>query len=365
MVKIKDIARKMEEWAPLPLQETYDNAGLMVGQFDTPVSKILVTLDITEEVVSEAQNKGCELIVAHHPIIFKGLKRLTGSNYVERTVILAIKNNVALYAAHTNLDNIKQGVSNRIAERLGLRNVKILDPKHGALMKLTTFVPIKNTPDVLNALYQSGAGQIGNYKNCSFRTMGTGTFTPNENAMPHIGQQNVAEEVEENRIEVIFPGFQKNNVLKALKEAHPYEEVAYYLYALENVNQEVGPGVVGELEHPMEEQGFLAFLKEKMKTGTIKYTPCPNKKIKKVAICGGAGSFLLSKAKSVGAQAFITGDFKYHEFFDADKKLLIADIGHYESEQFTKDLIYEYLTKNFPNIAIHLSEVDTNPVQYF
>jgi len=365
MTKIKQITQQLEKLAPSSYQESYDNAGLIVGNTDTEVTGVLFTLDVTEAVVEEAKHKNCNLIVAHHPIVFKGLKKLNGSNYVERTVIKAIKEDIAIYATHTNLDHVTQGVNWKIAERLGLHNVKILAPKKQLLLKLTVFVPFENSQTLLKALFDAGAGTIGQYKNCSFRTEGIGTFQPGELANPVIGTIGNNEEVMEHRIEVMFPAHLENSILKTMKETHPYEEVAYYLQTLENENQEVGAGAIGELPEPMYARDFLPFLKNAMQTSLVKHTAPLNKKIKTVAVCGGAGSFLLPHAIRADADVFITADYKYHEFFDADNRIMICDIGHFESEVFTKDLLYNYLSGIFSNFALCLSEVNTNPVQYF
>ena len=364
MLKIKDITNYLEEWAPLAYQESYDNAGLLTGNGQEALKGVLISLDMTEEVVEEAISQGCNLLVAHHPIIFRGLKSLTGRNHVERTVLKAIKNDIALYAIHTNLDNVHRGVNWKISEKIGLKDVQVLSRKKGLLQKLTVFVPKENTSELLNALYAAGAGQIGNYDNCSFRIKGTGTFKPNQQANPTIGKPQQQEEVEEERVEVIFPAYLSNKVLQAMLEAHPYEEVAHFLHALENQYQEVGSGMVGYLPAPMEAKAFLLELKEKMQSSCIRHTSLPENPIQKIAVCGGAGSFLLSQAKSAGADVFITADYKYHEFFDAEGKIVIADIGHYESEVFTKELIYEKIRENFSNIALYLSEISTNPISY-
>lgn len=365
MSTIQDVTSFLEKWAPLAYQESYDNAGLIVGDLQQKVKNVLVTLDCTEALVEEAIQRDCNLIVAHHPIVFKGLKQLNGKNYVERTVIKALKNDIALYAIHTNLDSVKEGVNGRIAQQLGLSSVRILAPKRQILEKLTTFVPVEQTSQVLEALYAAGAGQIGEYKNCSFRTLGTGTFTPTGAADPFLGKLNQPEEVEEYRIEVIFPAPLEGRVLQALRQAHPYEEVAYYLHQLENSNQEVGSGVIGILPEPLSENDWLAYLKSQMNLKVIRHTELRNKTVQKIAICGGSGSFLLRDALRQQADVFVTADFKYHEFFDAEKQLMICDIGHYESEVFTKELLSERLTENFPNFATLLSKTDTNPVHYF
>ncbi|CAN5265758.1 Nif3-like dinuclear metal center hexameric protein [soil metagenome] len=364
-MQIKSIINHLESIAPKPYQESYDNLGLLTGDPEEELKGVLITLDVTEAVVQEALDKNCNLIIAHHPIIFRGLKKLTGKNYVEKVVIKAIRNHLAIYAIHTNLDNVHAGVNKKISDKIELLNTRILAPKKNLLQKIITFVPTAHTADVLQALNEAGAGNIGNYKNCSFRVQGTGTFEPNEVANPAIGKKNKLEEVQEDRIEVIFPAHLEHRIMAALKLHHPYEEVAYYLQNLTNENQEVGSGMTGELPKPMEETEFLEYLKEKMQLKTIKITSLLGKPIKKVALCGGAGSFLLSQAIASGAEVFISSDFKYHEFFDAENKIIIADIGHYESEVYTKDLIYEILNKYFTNIALNLSETVTNPISYF
>lgn len=364
MPKIKDVLNYLESIAPISYQEAYDNSGLALGDANSDVTGVLITLDITEAVVQEAIDTNANLIIAHHPLIFKGLKKLTGKSYVERSVIKAIKNDICIYGIHTNLDNVKAGVNKRIADRIGLRNTSILSPKTQNLLKLVAFVPLENTAEVLQAVNEAGAGQIGNYKNCSFRISGTGTFQPNEYASPTIGSKNVQEEVEENRIEVILPSYLKTKVLNALLNAHPYEEVAYFISALENENQEVGSGMIGYLEEAMEEMDFLNMLKKNMNLTLIKHTRVLGKKVRKVAVCGGSGSFLLSNAIQQQADVFVSADFKYHEYFNAENNIIIADIGHYESEVFTKDLIYEFLNKKFTNIALNLSKKVTNPISY-
>ncbi|WP_162053925.1 Nif3-like dinuclear metal center hexameric protein [Pontibacter pamirensis] len=364
MPKIKDITNLLERLAPLRYQESYDNAGLQTGDAQAEVTGVLLTLDCTEAVIDEALKKGCNLIVAHHPVIFKGLKQLTGRNYVERTIIKAIQHNIAIYASHTNLDNVLYGVNTKIADKLELQQQRILINKPQTLMQLVSFVPVENTDEVLQALHKAGAGNIGEYSNCSFQVTGTGSFLPSDKASPAIGQAGKAEEVQENRIEVLFPAYLQSTVMAALQKAHPYEEVAHYLYSLENQNQEVGIGMIGELAEEMTEEAFLAYLKQKMQLQGLRYTTIGDKKVKRVAVCGGAGSFLIKDAIRQGADAFVTGDVKYHEFFDAESQLMIADIGHYESEVFTKEIFYDTISKNFSNFAVLISEVNTNPVRY-
>jgi dinuclear metal center YbgI/SA1388 family protein len=364
MAKIKDITATLEALAPLRYQESYDNAGLQTGDADAEVTGVLVTLDCTEDVIEEAVKKRCNLVVAHHPVIFKGLKQLTGRNYVERTIIKAIQHNVAIYASHTNLDNVLLGVNTKIADKLNLQHQRILVNKPQTLMQLVTFVPVENTDEVLQALHQAGAGNIGEYSGCSFSVTGTGRFTPSEQANPTIGGANKPEQVQENRIELLFPAYLQSKIMTALKKAHPYEEVAHYIYSLENQNQEVGIGMIGDLTESLAEEEFLAYLKSKMQLQGLRYTSIGGKNVSRVAVCGGAGSFLIKDAMRQGADALVTGDVKYHEFFDAEGQLMLADIGHYESEAFTKEIFYDLISKKFSNFAVLISEVNTNPVRY-
>tara|TARA_B100000809_G_scaffold117249_1_gene115550 strand:- start:1249 stop:2343 length:1095 start_codon:yes stop_codon:yes gene_type:complete len=364
-MKIKEITNYLESVAPLHYQESYDNAGLLVGDANREIDAALITLDCTEEVVEEAIENNCNLIIAHHPIIFSGLKKITGQNYVERTIIKAIKNDIAIYAIHTNLDNIKTGVSAKIAEILGVENCKILSPKKDLLRQLAVYCPVSDTEKVKEALFQAGAGDIGNYDECSFSAKGEGTFRANEGCDPHIGNIGERHTEKEEKIEVIFPKYKENTIISALKQAHPYEQVAYQIYILDNIYDNIGAGIVGELAQKVDTNRFLEMLKTKMQTDCIRHTKLVKNQIKRVAICGGSGSFLLSNAICEKADIFITADFKYHEFFDGENDIIIADIGHFESEQFTKDLIYDLLSKKFSKFAVRLSKVNTNPINYF
>ena len=364
MTKVRDITNYLESIAPLSLQENYDNAGLITGNSNMKVTGVLCTLDSTEEIIDEAIDRNCNLVVAHHPIVFSGLKKLNGKNYIERTVIKAIKNDIAIYAIHTNLDNVNTGVNAMICKKLGLTNTTILAKGKDELLKLASFVPAENTDKVLQALGDAGAGAIGNYKNCSFWVEGEGRFQPSDSANPHIGEANKLEKVKERKIEVIFPKYLKGKVMQALKSAHPYEEIAFDIYTLENKDKETGSGMVGELPHELLAIDFLYELKEKMNCKCIKHTALSEKPVKKIAVCGGSGSFLLGNAISANADIFITADYKYHQFFDADNKIVIADIGHYESEQFTKELLAEWLAQKFQKMSVFESEKNTNPVYY-
>ena len=364
-MKLAEITNFLEKIAPLNYQEDYDNAGLIVGNANDEVHAALVALDCTEQIIDEAIAKNCNLIITHHPIVFKGLKKFNGKTYVERVVLKAIKNNIALYAIHTNLDHVAHGVSGEICKRLGIQKAKILAPKNNLLKKLVTFCPTAQADEVRNALFAAGAGDISNYSECSFNTAGTGTFKGGDGTNPFVGEVGAQHHEVEVRIETIFKVQDERKVLLALLENHPYEEVAYDIYALTNKLDNVGAGMIGWLPQEMDNVDFLNLVKQNMNAKVIRHTSLLPKKIKKIAVCGGSGSFLLKDAIAAGADAFITADFKYHEFFDAGQKLVICDIGHYESEQFTSNLLIDNIQEKFPNFAIRLTEHNTNPINYF
>ncbi|MES2591958.1 MAG: Nif3-like dinuclear metal center hexameric protein [Bacteroidota bacterium] len=363
-MKLKEITDYLEEYAPLAYQENYDNSGLICGEKDMEITAALICLDSTEAVVDEAIVSGCNLIIAHHPIVFSGLKKFNGKNYVERVIIKAIKNNIAIYAAHTNLDNVHNGVNAKIAEKLGLINCRILAPQKNGLKKLVTFCPEEKADHVRAALFSAGAGNIGNYDECSFNVTGTGTFRAGKGSQPYVGEQGKQHQEKEVRIEMIFHQNIEGQVVGSLLEAHPYEEVAYDLISLTNSNSMVGAGLIGELPAEQPEMDFLNALKVTMKAGSVRYTALRDKKVKKIAVCGGSGSFLLENAVKNSADVFVTADFKYHQFFDAENRIIIADIGHYESEQFTIELFYDILKKKFSTFALFMSKTNTNPIKY-
>lgn len=364
-MKIKEILAVVEAFAAPELQEEYDNAGLITGNAMWECTGALCTLDITLEVVKEAIEKKCNLILAHHPIIFKGLKKINGKNYVEQVIIEAIKNDIAIYAAHTNLDNVVLGVNGKIAGKLELKDIRILNPKPGVLRRLITFAPIDKAEEVRAAIFNAGAGRIGKYSECSFNSEGMGTFKAQEGADPYVGEIGKRHQEKETKIEIVYPAYLESQIVKALLDHHPYEEVAYDIFAMENIHYGIGSGIIGELDGEMDETSFLRKLKEIFGTGVIKHTPIRNRPVKKVAVCGGSGSFLVSKALQQGADFFVTADMKYHDFFDAEGKLVVADIGHYESEQFTTSLLHGLLVEKFPTFAVLKTEVNTNPVRYF
>ncbi|WP_343707531.1 Nif3-like dinuclear metal center hexameric protein [Flavobacterium sp.] len=363
-MKIKEIIAVLEEMAPLAYAEDFDNVGLLVGDSETECSGVLVCHDALENVIDEAVAKNCNLVVCFHPILFSGIKKITGKNYVERAILKAIKNDIAIYAVHTALDNHSQGVNKIFCDALGLTNTKILVPKNNFIQKLVTFTVPDNADKVRNALFEAGAGTIGNYDNCSFNTRGFFTFQGNEDSNPVIGEKGKLHTGEEIKIEVVFEKHLQSRILKALFANHIYEEVAYEIYNLENSHQNIGLGMVGEFETEMDEKDFLYFVKEKMIADGIRHSAFLGKKIKKVAVLGGSGSFAIKNAISAGADAFLTADLKYHQFYEAENKLLLADIGHFESERYTKNYIVDYLRKKILNFAIILSEENTNPVKY-
>lgn len=365
IMKVFELSNYLENIAPLAYQESYDNSGLIVGDKNMSVTKILISLDCTEDVVDEAIEIGANVIVSHHPIVFSGLKKFNGKNYVERVVMKAIKNDIALYAIHTNLDNVSHGVNLKITERLGLVNAKILEPKKSLLSKLVTFVPNEHAANVRDQLFAAGAGHIGNYSECSFNAEGYGTFKGNDNSNAFIGEKNITHTEPETRIEVMFPSRLEFSILKALKEAHPYEEVAYDIISINNEHQEVGSGMIAEFQESVSELEFLNILTKSLNTPVVRHSVLQKKMIKKVAVCGGSGSFLLNSAIKQGADAFVTADYKYHQFFDAEGKILICDVGHYESEQFTMELLLEKIQKKFPTFAVCLTKCNTNSVHYF
>ncbi|MGQ0738686.1 MAG: Nif3-like dinuclear metal center hexameric protein [Bacteroidota bacterium] len=364
-MKINEVISFLESAAPPSLQEQYDNAGLITGSPGWECSGILCSLDATEEVIKEAVEKKCNLLVAHHPIIFDGLKKINGKNYVEKAVITAIRNDIAIYAIHTNLDNIGSGVNGRMAAMLGLENTSVLSPKENMLKKLFTFVPVKDAERVRSAIFNAGGGHIGNYSETSFNAEGIGTFKAGAGANPAVGELGKRHEEPEIKIETVFPAFAEYSIIAAMKAAHPYEEVAYDVVPLSNKHPDIGSGLLGHLPEAADEKFFLEKLKSVFGVPVIRHTAFVNHPIKTVALCGGAGSFLISKALAAGADAYITADIKYHEFFDANSMLLVCDVGHYESEQFTIDLLQEILQHKFPTFAVLKTEVKTNPVNYF
>lgn len=363
-MQIQDITNEIEKLAPLAYAEDFDNVGLLVGDKKAPVQGVLITHDTLEKTIDEAIAKNCSLIISFHPIIFKGLKKITGKTYVERVVLKAIQNNIAIYATHTALDNSFEGVNAAICKKLNLQNRKILLPQENTIKKLITYVPISEAKQVRDAIFKAGGGSIGNYEQCSFNTDGIGSFKGNQAAHPQRGKKGTLHFEKEAQLNITFPKDRQSRILTALFTAHPYEEVAYEVTTLANYHQHIGIGMIGELAKEVEEKQFLQTLKTTFHLSIIRHTSLLNRPIKTVAVLGGSGAFAIPAARAKQADIYITGDLKYHDFYRAENQLILADIGHYESEQFTKELLYSYLIEKFPNFAIDSSEKSTNPIQY-
>ena len=363
-MKLIDICSYLDTIVPILYQESYDNSGLQVGDTENEISSALISLDVTEDVIDEAIAMGCSLIISHHPLIFNPLKKLTGKTYVEKVLIKAVKHEIAIYSSHTNLDILNEGVSRKMAEKLNLQNIKVLSALKNRLFKLVTYIPEDHFEKVREAIFEAGAGVIGNYDKCSFSLAGTGSFRAGENTNPFVGEKGKIHFEKEIRFETIFLSHLKENVIKALLDSHPYEEAAYDIYALENEYNEAGLGCVGELPEPFEEKEFLKYLSDIFEAGGIRYSNLTGKKINRVALCGGAGISLFSDAVKAGADAFVTSDIKYHNFFSTENRILLVDTGHYESEKFTTEILYDLIIKKFPTFAVRFSETNTNPINY-
>lgn len=364
MISVRNIAEVLEEFAPLALQEGYDNSGLLTGDPDMEALGVLVTLDVTPEVIDEAISHKLNVIVAHHPFVFSGLKQFTGKNDVERCLIKAIKHDIAIYASHTNTDAAFNGLNQKFCRLLGLNNCTVLSASDVPLLKLVTFVPEDNSEQVRNAIFEAGAGHIGNYDCCSFNSRGEGTFRAGDASHPFVGQKGHMHFENEVKIETVLPAFLQNRVVAAMVKAHPYEEVAYDIYGLKNKWYGAGAGMIGELNEAMDSEAFLLQLKKTLNVSVVRHTDFVKNSVKKVAVCGGSGAFLIDRAIAAGADLFITGEIKYHDYFKAENKIILADIGHFESEQFVKEVFEELLQENFSKFAVRISEVNTNPIKY-
>jgi dinuclear metal center YbgI/SA1388 family protein len=363
-MKLSEICKYLDTAIPLSFQEGYDNSGLQVGSPEIEISSALLTIDVTEEVISEAAKKGCNLIISHHPLIFSGIKRITGRSYTERTLAGALKADIAVYSAHTNLDALDFGVSAKMAVKLDLKNVKVLVPLNNRLLKLVTFIPESHLEKVRNALFEAGAGVIGNYDQCGFTVEGRGSFRAGENANPYVGKTGEIHYENEVRFETVLFSHLKANVIKALLAAHPYEEAAFDLYPLANDNIRAGMGCTGEFDTPVSETEFLKHISTAFDARGLRHSKLTGRKLKKVALCGGSGASLISNAIASGADAFVTADIKYHNFFDAENKIILVDAGHFETEKFTTEILYDLIIKKFPKFAVRFSETNTNPINY-
>ncbi|WP_108822821.1 Nif3-like dinuclear metal center hexameric protein [Dysgonomonas sp. Marseille-P4361] len=363
-MKIKEILHTIEQIAPISLQESFDNSGVQIGDVYQEAKGAIVCIDVTEAVVDEAISLGCNLIISHHPLAFRSFKSLTGKNYVERCMIKACKHDIVVYAAHTNLDNASEGINQYLAKKLNLQHVRILDPQKNKLLKLVVFVPHSHVDLVRNALFNAGAGNIGNYDSCSYNLRGEGTFRAQQNTNPFVGEKGELHYEPETRIEVIVPSYKQSEIERALLAVHPYEEPAYDFYALENAWKQAGSGIVGTLPEEMDEEDFLYLLKDTFNLKMIQHSTVRGAIIRDVAICSGSGAFLIPKAISYGADVFVTGEAKYNDYYDVEDKLLLAVVGHYESEIFTKNIFFDIISEKYPNFAVYMSGFDVNPVNY-
>lgn len=364
-IKLEKIIEVIEQIAPVPLQESYDNSGLLVGNREDLITGALISLDLTEEVIDEAISLNYNLIITHHPPIFKPLKKLTGSDVTEKCIIKAIRNDIALYCAHTNLDNSIDGVNAILAQKIGIIPTGVVQPLKGMLRKLVVFVPESHHESVREAIFRAGAGEIGNYDNCSFNTSGNGTFRAGKGSYPYIGEIGELHSEPEIKIETILPFWLESKVLKAISETHPYEEVAWDSYSLTNDFWGAGSGLIGKLVDPMSELELLKRLKSVLSIPFLKHSPFTNKMVETIGICGGSGNFLIRDAISKKCDVFITGELKYHDYFSAESRILLIEAGHYETEQFTKELLYQILKEKFSTFALQISGINSNPVNYF
>lgn len=364
-MKVNEICSYLETIAPLSYQESFDNSGLILGHPDNLVSKVLLCLDLSREVMEEAIANDCNLIISHHPLIFKGVTKILTGDPLADILTAAIKNGISVYAIHTNLDNSLEGINGMLMKKIGISSFRVLSPKQGVLAKLATFCPSAYADQVRTALFQAGAGHIGNYDQCSFNVAGKGSFRASESANPFVGEKNQLHFEEEIKLEVIFPLYLQQTMINTLLKNHPYEEVAYDIYALQNNFEKVGSGAVGDLPDYMSEEGFFKRIKEIFQIPYIRHTKFRGQPVKRIAICSGSGSFLMQEVRLTGADVFLSGDLKYHDFFLPGDRFILADIGHYESEQWVKEWLYDVLIEKFPNFAVLISEINTNPVNYF
>ncbi len=370
MSSVRAISSALERWAPPGSQLSFDNVGLQVGDPEREVVSVLVALDLTPAVVDEAAADDVDLIVTHHPLIFKPLKRLVATDFVSGLALRLAERGIAYYAIHTNLDAAPGGVSFALAEQLGLDDIRFLDGMRESLVKLVTFVPEDHADAVRHALAEAGAGQIGDYTACAFTSRGTGYFRPGDDADPHTGTPGKLSSAEEIRLEVEVARWDVGRVVKALKEAHPYEEVAYDLYPVEQSSTRAGLGAVGALPEPELLPIFLRRVAERLEAGALRYVGDDAAMVRTVAVCGGSGSSLIPQALAAGADAFVTADVTYHTYFqpldpDGAPRMALVDAGHYETERITERLLVDWLGERFPDLAVRATEHRTSPMRTF
>jgi dinuclear metal center YbgI/SA1388 family protein len=363
-MKVKDIASWLDTAVPLSFQESWDNSGLQIGNPETEISSALLTLDVTEEVVDEAISENCQMIISHHPVIFSGLKKITGSSSTDRIIIKALRDDIAIYSSHTNLDVFSNGVSRKMAEKIGLCNVTPLSPLRERLLKLVTFVPESHIDRVSEALFGAGAGHIGNYDYCGFTISGTGSFRAGPDSSPFVGEKGKIHHENEVRLETIMFSHLRESVVKALRGSHPYEEPAFDIYPLSNYTTEEGLGCKGEFSGPVEEKMLIEMVSSVFGSKSVRYSGLTGRPVIMTALCGGSGSSLLGDAISSGAGAFITGDVRYHTFIEASGRILLIDAGHFETEKFATEILYDLIIKKFPKFALRFSNKNSNPINY-
>lgn len=365
---IKEIIDAIESIAPLPLQEEWDNCGVQVGPTDNECTGVMVCVDCTPVVVEEAIAMNCNLIVSHHPLIFGGIKQLTGKTEAERCVINAVTAGLTIYSSHTALDNSPNGISHRMASLLGLEDVDVLVPREADQLKLVAYVPVSKLDDVRLALFDAGAGAIGNYDFCSFATDGRGSFRALDGANPYVGEVSQLHFEDESRLEVLLPRWKRRDVELALRQVHPYEEPAYEFSEVVAASRPAGSGCVGHLPQPMTVAQLALFAKERFGCQAVRLScyhgdPMVHT-VRRVAVCGGAGGSFIGAVKRSGADAYITADLRYHDFVDYGKRLALIDVGHFNSEQCAKEIFYQLICEKFPNFAVHTSKNEKNPIQY-
>ena len=362
-MKVKEITNAIEAVAPLYLQESWDNSGMQVGNPDSEVTGVLLCTDVREEILDEAIKRGSNLIISHHPLLFRGLKKIVGRTYQERIVALAIKHDITIYCAHTNMDCAVGGVNFKMAEKLGMKNVCVLDPQQGTQRKIVVFVPTEAVAEVEKAMCDAGAGRLGNYDNCSYSMSGEGHYRALDGAEPWAGKVGERHSEPEVRLEMLVHNALCGRVVAAMIKAHPYEEPAFDIIAIENGDKYAGLGVIGDVE-PQDARAFLEKVKNAFEVETLRYSGILDRNVRRIAMCGGAGAEFAGLAMSKGADVYITGDMKYHEFQGNEERIILVDIGHYESEHFTKEIFYDIISKKNPNFAVDFADTEKNQVNY-
>ncbi|MGM0602343.1 MAG: Nif3-like dinuclear metal center hexameric protein [Bacillota bacterium] len=371
MAKAQEIISLMGEIAPVKLAEEWDNVGLQIGDLSNEVNKVLLALDLNTEVIDEAVDNNCNMIITHHPVIFNGINSVSSESAVGDMIIRLIKNDIIVFSAHTNLDIVEEGLNDFICRKLGIEDFQPLDVTQiGNYYKFVVFVPENHIENIKSAVFKNGGGKLGNYSHSGFVSKGKGSFKPLKGSEPYIGSTEKIEEVDEIRLETIVAEDKLDKVLKAVLKAHPYEEAAYDIYEIKRTSNVDGIGRIGYLTDTMLLGDYINTVKEKLNLPYLKFVGKKDKKIKKVAVCNGSGADFIKKAGYKGADLYLTGDIKYHEAQHAEElDLALIDIGHYESEIWVKELLYDKLTslaekRNKKDVEFIISAVNTNPWNY-